>query len=102
MAGHRPAQRLVTHRTDGASKSGELLSFSITAPLHVNAVTFIAVVTFCEKRLGQVISILFIALRARIKPTQTYPCNTTILLCYFAIYILFPNEGEGGKSLCLV
>ena len=54
MAGHRPAQRLVTHRTDGASKSSELLSFSITAPLHVNAVTFIAVITFCEKRLDQV------------------------------------------------
>jgi hypothetical protein len=49
MAGHRPAQRLVTRRADGASKSSELLSFGISTPLRVNAVTFIAIIAFCGK-----------------------------------------------------
>lgn len=85
MAGHRPAQRLVTHRTDGTSKSGELLSFSITAPLHVNAVTFIAVVTFYEKRLDQVGQYIVNSFACANKAHTNVPVqyhNSSLLFCH--------------------
>lgn len=59
MAGHRPAQRLVTCKTDGFSNSKKLLPFGRSAPLHINAVTLIAVITFCETRMHRVGNYIF-------------------------------------------